>query len=230
MNNTQCAYQHNPPIKSRNFINLNNLEQFKQNDTDGGFYQFKFEWIEREDEIPFFDFVSGNSSLEWKQRQHMLEAVNQKMNPFDIIAENKLNLTDVVFDGLSWSQDRNFHVMFDGIIHLGVEYLNGAGKQSRNLGWQPQWSKTTAIMPNQKFYSVGSLETKEYWFPLWLGGWISDTEVGNFIVKNGEAYTDGSVTEEDGGLRVMRAADYQTALFRSPRYTILKIKDNKCLS
>ena len=55
-----CSYQHNPPLRSRNFINLNNLEQFKQNDSDGGFYQFKFEWIEKQDDLEFFDFVSGN--------------------------------------------------------------------------------------------------------------------------------------------------------------------------
>ena len=55
-----CSYQSNPPLPSRNFINLNNLEQFKQNDSDGGFYQFKFEWIEKQDDLEFFDFVSGN--------------------------------------------------------------------------------------------------------------------------------------------------------------------------
>ena len=59
-NNTMCGYQNNPPLKSRNFINLNNLEQFKQNDEHGGFYHFKFEWIEKEDNLELFHFVSGN--------------------------------------------------------------------------------------------------------------------------------------------------------------------------
>ena len=43
------------------------MEQFKQDDDEGGFYQFKFEWIEKEDEIAVFDFISGNSSMEWKE-------------------------------------------------------------------------------------------------------------------------------------------------------------------
>ena len=128
-NNSMCAYQHNPPLKSRNFINLNNLEQFKQADEEDGFYEFKFEWQEKEDKINFFNFVSGNSTLEWKQRKHMLEGINTKMNPFDIKGTNELDRTDFIFDGLSWSNDRNFHIMFDGIIDIGIQRTNNGGKQ-----------------------------------------------------------------------------------------------------
>merc|ERR1711935_1030713 len=223
-NNSMCAYQHNPPIAGRNFLNLNNLEQFKQQGGDDEFYEFKFEWIEKEDNLEFFNFASGNSSLVWKQRQHMLEAVNVDMAPFDVAAQNQLGpVDDVMFAGLSWSDDRNFHIMFDGIIDLGVNFTNHGGKQSRNTGWKPLWSITDKFVSNQKFYSVGSLETYQYAMPLWMGGWISASEVGNVTVVNGEAFTDG--TE---GLRVMPFVNYQRVLFRSPKYTVLKVKDTAC--
>lgn len=224
-NQSMCAYQHNPPVSGRNFMNLNNLEQFKQDDNNGdGFYEFKFEWVEKEDNIQFFDFDSGNSSMVWKQRQHMLEAVNVDMAPYDIVAHNHQGpVDDIVFQGLSWSNDRNFHIMFDGIIDIGVNFTNGAGKQSRNTGWKPLWSVTDKLISNQKFYSVGSLETYQYAWPLWMGGWISASDVGNVTVVNGEAFTDG--TE---GLRVMPFVNYQRVLFRSPKYTVLKVKDTAC--
>ena len=224
-NNTLCSYQHNPPLLARNFINLNNLEQFKQDDADGGFYQFKFEWIEKEDNIEFFNFESGNSQFEWKQRQNMLEAVNTDMSPFDITGSNVQNRTDFLFHGLSWSDDRNYHIMFDGVIDMGVDFLNGAGKQSRNNGWEPLWSTTDGIMRNQKFYSVGSLETYQYAWPLWMGGWITETDVGDHYILNGKETFDPTQGE-----RIMLFADYQRVLFRSPKLTTLKVKDLSCSS
>ena len=111
--------------------------------------------------------------MEWKQRKHMLEEVNTFMNPYDVSGSNIQNRSDFIFDGLSWSDDRNFHVMFDGVINFGVNKTNAAGKQSRNHGWKPDWSTTANIRSNQKFYSVGSLETYQYAWPLWMGGWVS---------------------------------------------------------
>ena len=225
LNNTMCAYQHNPPLLARNFINLNNLEQFKQDDDEGGFYQFKFEWIEREDNIGFFNFESGNSNFEWKQRQHMLEAVDSDMSPYDISGSNVQNRTDFIFQGLSWSQDRNYHIMFDGVIDIGVDYTNGGGKQSRNTGWKPKWDITDPLMRNQKFYTVGSLETYQYGWPLWMGGWVTETDVGQHYIQNGEETFD-----PDNGTRIMLFADYQRVLFRSPKFTTLKVKDLSCSS
>ena len=40
-------------------MNFANMEQYAQTDNNGTFYEFKFEWEEREDEIPFFNFKSG---------------------------------------------------------------------------------------------------------------------------------------------------------------------------
>ena len=40
-------------------MNFANMEQYAQTDNDGTFYEFKFEWEEREDDIPFFNFKSG---------------------------------------------------------------------------------------------------------------------------------------------------------------------------
>ena len=52
---------------------------------------------------------------------------------------NVKNLTDFRFDGLAWSNDKDFSVMFDGIIDLGVEWVNGIGKKSRNDDWTTNW-------------------------------------------------------------------------------------------
>ena len=40
-------------------MNFANMEQYAQTDNNGTFYEFKFEWEEREDDIPFFNFKSG---------------------------------------------------------------------------------------------------------------------------------------------------------------------------
>ena len=40
-------------------MNFANMEQYQQSDNNGTFYEFKFEWEEREDDIPFFNFKSG---------------------------------------------------------------------------------------------------------------------------------------------------------------------------
>ena len=40
-------------------MNFANMEQYAQTDNNGSFYEFKFEWEEREDDIPFFNFKSG---------------------------------------------------------------------------------------------------------------------------------------------------------------------------
>ena len=205
---------------------MNNLEQFKQSDNEGGFYQFKFEWVEKEDEIAVFDFVSGNSSMEWKQRQHMLEAVNTNMQPFDIVAANPLNWTDVIFDGLSWSDDHNFHIMFDGILELPFNQTSNAGKQSRNLGWEVSWAHLDDMMSHQKFYSVGALEAYKYAWPLWMGGWISESDVGHHYIDVENGVDTGN---PETGVRIPLFADYQRVLFRSPKLTTLKIKDLSCL-
>ena len=84
------------------------------------------------------------------------------MQPFDIVAANPLNWTDVIFDGLSWSDDQNFHIMFDGILELPFNQTSNAGKQSRNLGWEVSWAHLDDMMPHQKFYSVGALEAHKY--------------------------------------------------------------------
>ena len=37
-------------------MNFVNLDQYKQTGDSGDFFEFKFEWEEREDEIEFFNF------------------------------------------------------------------------------------------------------------------------------------------------------------------------------
>ena len=37
-------------------MNFANLDQYKQNGDSGDFFEFKFEWDEREDELDFFNF------------------------------------------------------------------------------------------------------------------------------------------------------------------------------
>merc|ERR1712061_618921 len=134
-------------------------------------------------------------------------------NPYDISGTNALNDTDNFnFAGLSWSQDKNYHIMFDGSLNV-TEYVNGAGSQSRNNGWRPDWNAKSSITPNLKFYSVGSQRTKDYWWPLWMGGWISQNDIDN-----------DSFTDEHGD-KIMLAANLQRVLFRSPTHTVLKIKD-----
>ena len=43
-------------MKSKIFMNFVNLDQYKQNGDSGDFFEFKFEWEEREDELEFFNF------------------------------------------------------------------------------------------------------------------------------------------------------------------------------
>ena len=76
---------HNPPIKSKNFMNLANLEQFKQLDDSTGFYEFKFEWDERPDKIELFEFESGPSDFSWKQRESPLDVEDEALEVWLIL-------------------------------------------------------------------------------------------------------------------------------------------------
>ena len=40
-------------------MNFANLDQYKQTGVNGDFYEFKFEWEEREDNLEFFNFEVG---------------------------------------------------------------------------------------------------------------------------------------------------------------------------
>ena len=53
-------------------------------DDNGGFYEFKFEWEEREDEIELFDFESGPSDFSWKQRTSPLDVENEVQEVWDL--------------------------------------------------------------------------------------------------------------------------------------------------
>ena len=111
---------------------------------------------ERPDEIELFEFESGPSDFYWKQRESPLDVENEALQVWDIKGQNVKNLTDFRFDGLGWSNDKDLSVMFDGIIDLGVEWVNGMGKQSRNTNWDPLWrhydnSFSSFIMTNNYF-------------------------------------------------------------------------------
>ena len=53
-------------------------------DDNGGFYEFKFEWEEREDDIELFDFESGPSDFSWKQRTSPLDVENEVQEVWDL--------------------------------------------------------------------------------------------------------------------------------------------------
>ena len=59
-------------------MNFANMEQYAQTDNNGTFYQFKFEWEEREDEIPFFNFKSG-PRLAFKPRTLIGRSLNEQL-------------------------------------------------------------------------------------------------------------------------------------------------------
>ena len=57
-----------------------------------------------------------------------------------------------------------------------------------------------------------------------MGGWVSETDVGQHYILNGKETFDPTQGE-----RIMLFADYQRVLFRSPKLTTLKVKDLSCL-
>ena len=138
------------------------FNRWKQTDENGDFYEFKFEWEEREDEIELFDFESGPSDFSWKQRNSPLDVEDKVQEVWDLTGKrdqrttvftnqrlcddriyfglgifirgtlkgnNVKNLTDFKFDGLAWSNNKDFSVMFDGLVDIGVGYFNNMGKQ-----------------------------------------------------------------------------------------------------
>ena len=213
---SKCQFGHNPPLKSNNFMNLANLEQFKQQDDSTGFYEFKFEWDERPDKIELFEFESGPSDFSWKQRESPLDVEDVALEVWDIVGHNVKNLTDFRFDGLAWSNDKDLSVMFDGIIDLGVEWVNGMGKQSRNDDWVPNWDIKQPLKRNWNLYSMGTLKDRKYWWSKFMGGWVSESEVMDNTFTN------------DKGQVIMLGRDMQEILFRSPLKSILKVRDINC--
>merc|ERR1719284_28825 len=213
---SKCQFGHNPPLKSKNFMNFANMEQYAQTDNNGTFYEFKFEWEEREDDIPFFNFKSGPSDFSWKQRKHFLEMEDEIMETWDKVGNNVEGKTDFLFDGLAWSNDKDWISMFDGVVDIGVEHVNGMGKQSRHTNWEPNWDIKEDIKRNQNHYTVGTLADRQFYWPKFMGGWVSIGE----IMDN--SFVDGR------GDRMMLGVDMQKILFRSPTKTTLKVKDPSC--
>ena len=66
-------------------------------DDNGGFYEFKFEWEEREDEIELFDFESGPSDFSWKQRNSPLDVEDEVQEVWDLTG-NRARRTVLVRD------------------------------------------------------------------------------------------------------------------------------------
>ena len=104
--------------------------------------------------------------------------------------------------------------MFDGIVDIGVDYVNGKGKQrsvsnffnaldqlwttwmhrwininliflrnkfetdkSRHTNWEPNWDIKEEIKRNQNHYTVGTMADRQYFWPKFMGGWVSIGEV-----------------------------------------------------
>ena len=152
---------------------------------NGDFYEFKFEWEESKDDIPFFNFESGPSDFSWKQKKHFLEVEDTIMETWDHIGHNALNKTDFLFDGLSWSFDKDYVAMFDGVVDMGLEHVNGMGKQSRHKNWEPNWDIKEDLKRNQPHYTVGTLHDRQYFWEKYIGGWVSISEVMD------ESFVDG---------------------------------------
>ena len=192
------------------------MEQFKQQDDSTGFYEFKFEWDERPYKIELFEFERGPSDFSCKQRESPLDVEDEALEVWDVIGHNVKNLTDFRFDGLAWSNDKDLSVMFDGIIDLGVEWVNGMGKQSRNDDWTPNWDIKQPLKRNWNLYSMGTLKDRKYWWSKFMGGWVSESEVmdNTFINEKGQV--------------IMLGRDMQEILFRSPLKSILKVRDINC--
>ena len=88
--------------------------------------------------------------------------------------------------------------MFDGVVDIGVEHVNGMGKQrsvsnfdakkfflqvkfetneSRHTNWEPNWDIKEEIKRNQNHYTVGTLADRQFYWPKYMGGWVSVGEI-----------------------------------------------------
>jgi len=92
--------------------------------------------------------------------------------------------------------------MFDGVVDIGVEHVNGMGKQrivtnyvpkmifwklnlkikfetnkSRHTNWEPNWDIKEEIKRNQNHYTVGTLADRQFYWPKFMGGWVSTGEI-----------------------------------------------------
>lgn len=90
--------------------------------------------------------------------------------------------------------------MFDGVVDIGVEHVNGMGKQrivsnfvpknhfvfseikfetnkSRHTNWEPNWDIKEDIKRNQNHYTVGTLADRQFYWPKFMGGWVSIGEI-----------------------------------------------------
>ena len=89
--------------------------------------------------------------------------------------------------------------MFDGVVDIGVEHVNGKGKQrsvsnfvakkklfsqvnfetnkSRHTNWEPNWDIKEKLKRNQNHYTVGTLADRQLYWPKFMGGWVSTGEI-----------------------------------------------------
>ena len=49
--------------------------------------------------------------------------------------------------------------------------------ESRHTNWEPNWDIKEKIKRNQNHYTVGTLADRQYYWPKFMGGWVSTGEI-----------------------------------------------------
>ena len=74
---------------------------------------------------------------------------------------------------MEWENKGSLQTMFQNDF-LKIKFET---KKSRHTNWEPNWDIKEDIKRNQNHYTVGTLADRQFYWPKFMGGWVSTGEI-----------------------------------------------------
>ena len=75
---------------------------------------------------------------------------------------------------MAWENKGSFQNLFRKCYFLEFKFETN---KSRHTNWEPNWDIKENIKRNQNHYTVGTLADRQFYWPKFMGGWVSIGEI-----------------------------------------------------
>ena len=75
---------------------------------------------------------------------------------------------------MEWENKGAFQTLLQKKLFSQVKFETN---ESRHTNWEPNWDIKEKIKRNQNHYTVGTLADRQYYWPKFMGGWVSTGEI-----------------------------------------------------
>ena len=75
---------------------------------------------------------------------------------------------------MEWENKGSLQTMFQKCFLGEIQFETN---KSRHTNWEPNWDIKEPIKRNQNHYTVGTLADRQFYWPKFMGGWVSTGEI-----------------------------------------------------